>query len=66
MSRVTTCQRCGGRVVLPAFPGDGVYEPPHHCDLEARDEWMRALRDDCGTESDYDLGLDGRPKSVRA
>lgn len=32
MSFQTICPRCGKPIQLPAFPGDGVYAPPHHCD----------------------------------
>lgn len=65
MSMIKTCPKCGGRLVLPAFPGDGVYEPPHYCDLEARGLDAHAKRDK-PDEGDYDLGLDGRPNRERA
>jgi hypothetical protein len=65
MSVVTSCPKCGGKLVLPAFPGDGVYEAPHSCTLDDRVEWMRALRDEDFDEGDYELGQDGKSNRYR-
>ena len=31
MSKITRCTRCGGNIVEPAYPGDGVYPVAPMC-----------------------------------
>ena len=31
MSRISTCRRCGGNIVEPAFEGDGAYDVGRMC-----------------------------------
>lgn len=37
MSTVRKCSRCGGNIVLPAYPGDGDYPVEPMCKCEPRE-----------------------------
>lgn len=36
MSKQINCPHCGKLIQVPAYEGDGVYEPPHQCEQDTR------------------------------
>jgi hypothetical protein len=44
MSHIEYCPRCGGHIITPAYPGDGVYPVPPMCSCREPGCWHEANR----------------------